>query len=80
MHASHGMQEQLHGQVELWFAIAYPIWQEIDVKAADAMDQATARANASVQHLLQRAKDEGFPHDSLPSGDCVACDESLCSH
>jgi hypothetical protein len=52
----------------VWVGVAYPIWQEVDLKASDVMEQATARANGSVQYLLERAQQEGFPADMLLSG------------
>jgi hypothetical protein len=64
----HCLQVDSEGRVQLWVAVAYPMWQEVDVKAVDAMEQATARVTACVEVLLQQSRTRGFPADLLPSG------------
>jgi hypothetical protein len=64
-------QEELEGRVRLWVAVAHPIWQEVDVKAPDAMQQATARVAGCADVLLARAQEQGFPADKLPSGKLI---------
>lgn len=61
-------QEFVEGRVALWVALAHPIWQEVDVQAPDAMQQATQHVAASVDVLLKRARMDGFPANQLPSG------------
>jgi hypothetical protein len=58
----------MEGKVSLWVAAAHPIWQEVDIKAPDAMQQATPRVAGAVNALLQQAQQEGFPAAILPSG------------
>ncbi len=58
----------LKGKVALWVAAAHPIWQEVDVKAPDAMHQATEQVAAAIDALIARAHQEGFPAAKLPSG------------
>lgn len=54
--------------MSLWVAAAHPIWQEVDIKAPDAMQQATQRVAGAIDALLQQAQQEGFPAATLPSG------------
>lgn len=61
-------QNLLDGKVALWVAAAYPIWQEVDHKAPDAMQQATHRVTAVFDFLLGKAQQEGFPASKLLSG------------
>ncbi|BDA47109.1 hypothetical protein COCOBI_09-5640 [Coccomyxa sp. Obi] len=63
-----GLRNLLDGKVALWVAAAYPIWQEVDHKAPDAMQQATQRVTAVVDLLLSKAQQEGFPANRLLSG------------
>ncbi|CAL8471732.1 g11274 [Coccomyxa elongata] len=63
-----GLQNLLDGKVALWVAAAYPIWQEVDHKAPDAMQQATQRVTSVVDFLLGKAQQEGFPASKLLSG------------
>ncbi len=62
------MQNEVEGKLQLWVATAYPIWQEVDVKAPDVMEQATARVSACVDVLMERSQAQGFAADLLPSG------------
>ncbi|KAK9918414.1 hypothetical protein WJX75_003983 [Coccomyxa subellipsoidea] len=63
-----GLRGKMEGKVSLWVAAAHPIWQEVDIKAPDAMQQATQRVAGAVNALLQQAQQEGFPAAILPSG------------
>ena len=67
------LQEELEDSVRLWVATAQPIWQEVDVKAPDAMQQASARVHGCAEVLLARAQEQGFPADKLPSGERGPC-------
>ncbi len=62
------MQSEVEGKLQLWVATAYPVWQEVDVKAPDVMEQATARVSACVDVLVERSQAQGFTADLLPSG------------
>ena len=62
------LQMEVEGKLQLWTATAYPIWQEVDVQALDAMQQATARVSACVEVLLEQSQSRGFPAKTLPSG------------
>ena len=72
----------------LWVALAYPIWQEVDVKAPDAMQQASARVSGCAEVLLHKAEQQGFLADRLPSGrrsmaqalQCPGMDQALLRH
>jgi hypothetical protein len=68
MHEILYAQGKLERQVCLWVAIAYPIWQEVDVKAPDVMQQASARVRGCAEVLLHKAEQQGFLADKLPSG------------
>ena len=70
------LQDDLEGRVQLWVAVAYPMWQEVDAKAPDVMEQATARVTACVKVLLEQSRGAGFPADLLPSG---RAPNSLCN-
>ena len=59
---------EVEGKLQLWTATAYPIWQEVDVQAPDAMQQATVRVSACVEILLEQLQSQGFPAETLPSG------------
>ena len=65
------MQSEVEGKLQLWVAIAHPIWQEVDVKAPDVMEQATCRVRACVEVLMERSQAQGFPADLLPSGEAL---------
>lgn len=62
------LQMEVAGKLQLWTATAYPIWQEVDMQAPDAMQQATARVSACVEVLLEQSQSQGFPAETLPSG------------
>ncbi|CAK0785220.1 hypothetical protein CVIRNUC_008426 [Coccomyxa viridis] len=64
------LQMEVAGKLQLWTATAYPIWQEVDMQAPDAMQQATARVSACVEVLLEQSQSQGFPAETLPSGRC----------
>ena len=68
MHDARSAQENLERQLCLWVAVAYPIWQEVDVKAPDVMQQASARVSGCAEVLLRKAEQQGFLADKLPSG------------
>lgn len=63
------MQYELEDKLKLWVATAYPMWQEVDIKAPDVMEQATARVNACVDVLLEQSQAQGFSADLIPSGE-----------
>lgn len=67
------MQLEVEGRLQLWVATAYPVWQEVDIKAPDVMQQATARVDACVEVLLEQSVSQGFPAEALPSGRKSAC-------
>ena len=67
-HALSDMQNEVDGKLQLWVATAYPVWQEVDVKAPDAMEQATACVSACVDVLMECSQARGFTADLLPSG------------
>lgn len=67
-HAQSDMQNEVDGKLQLWVATAYPVWQEVDVKAPDAMEQAKACVSACVDVLMERSQAHGFPADLLASG------------
>ena len=73
------MQVELEGRVALWVAVAYPIWQEIDLKAPDIINQATARCDGAVVTLMESAQEQGFPADVLPSGQLPAFQYVQCN-
>ena len=62
------MQSEVEGKLQLWVATAYPVWQEVDVKAPDVMEQATARVSAMRGCAVERSQAQGFTADLLPSG------------
>ena len=68
MHPYNDAQREVEGKLHLWVASAYPVWQEIDVKAPDVMEQATACVSACMDVLMKRSQAQGFTADLLPSG------------
>lgn len=51
-----------------WVAAVHPAWQEVDMTAADVMQQAAACMGAAVDAVLEGASTQGFTAKVLPSG------------
>ncbi|KAK9840597.1 hypothetical protein WJX81_003517 [Elliptochloris bilobata] len=64
------LQANLAGRVCIWLAAVHPAWQEVDMTAPDAMQQAAACMDAANSAALEDARSHNFPAKLLPSGRC----------
>ena len=74
------VQASLAGRVCAWFAAVHPAWQEVDMTAADVMQQAAACMDVAVSAALDDARKHGFPADFLPSGEYSVFSSAVLLH